>query len=514
MHDISSLLTKQAEIAQDKDTILQQTRIKELEKRHSVKTAPLPLQREVASPKPFPFDALGSLLGPVAKRIHEVVKSPDSICGQSILAAASLITQGHADVHIDGRVYPLSLFALTVGESGDRKSAVDTIALHPIRAYEKMLVKTYLEEKKAYKNKLETWKKQRQEVLNKCKIDFLENQLNELEDEPTPPLEPFLLLEEPSYEGLVKLFAIGQPSLGLFSDEGGRMLGGYAMSQDNLLKTACGLSSLWDGKPVTRIRGNDENLILYGRRFSAHLMIQEVVFANIQANEMLVGQGLIARCLIVCPPTNAGQRPYQEVDLSHDPIIERYWSHSSQLLDQPFPLTDPSVRNELSPRSLFLDQKGKARWIQFHDELDRAMGKDGTFRAIRRTASKAAEQALRIAGVLTIFEDVSATCISEENLARALALTRYYLEEAVRISDIGFLDRDLELAQRVLDWMKKKALEENPRKVFSLQEIYQRAGPREVRNKKTAQKVMRILEDHKEICRPNSDTEEWVLNLI
>ena len=68
--------------------------------------------------------------------------------------------------------------------------------------------------------------------------------------EPEPPIEPLIIVEEPTYEGLVKYLARGQPSVGLFSDEGGRFVGGNAMNRDNLLKTLAGLSSLWDAKPI------------------------------------------------------------------------------------------------------------------------------------------------------------------------------------------------------------------------------------------------------------------------
>ena len=47
-----------------------------------------------------------------------------------------------------------------------------------------------------------------------------------MEDSPVPPLHPLVLVEEPTYEGIVKYLAIGQPSVGLFSDEGGRFLEG------------------------------------------------------------------------------------------------------------------------------------------------------------------------------------------------------------------------------------------------------------------------------------------------
>jgi len=40
--------------------------------------------------------------------------------------------------------------------------------------------------------------------------------------------------------------------MGIFSDEGGRFIGGHALREAEQLKTASGLSKLWDGAPVTR----------------------------------------------------------------------------------------------------------------------------------------------------------------------------------------------------------------------------------------------------------------------
>lgn len=515
MDNNTPILTIQEENSSsiEKPELLSAQRAQELNEKYLPR--PLPLQREIAPPKRFPFESLGSILGPVAKRIHEIVKAPDSICGQSILAAAALITQAHADISIDGRTHPLSLFMLTAAESGDRKSAVDSIVLKPVRDYEKMLAKSGIQEQQIYKNKLDAWKKQRELIMRESKPEFLEAALNQMAQEPRCPLNPYLLLEEPSYEGLVKLFAVGQPSIGLFSDEGGRMFGGYAMGKENVLKTACGLSSLWDGKPITRIRGGDENLLLYGRRFSLHLMIQEVVLASVLKNDMLVGQGLAARCLIVAPVSNAGNRHYNPVDVSKDPLILGFYEHVSALLDQPLPLVNPDVENELSPRALELSPNAKELWVLFHDEIDRALTADGVLHSVRRTANKSAEQALRIAGVLTLIEDLRASSISLDAMKRAIDLTRFYLDEAIRISDMGFLDPDLELAEKVLKWMKKKAaIEGGTKKTFSLQEIYQKSGPRGVRTAQMARKIMRVLEEHKVIELVGSEKPEWRVSEI
>ena len=51
---------------------------------------PRPLMRELPPADSFPVDALGSLLKPAALAINDRVHSPLAICGQSVLAAATL----------------------------------------------------------------------------------------------------------------------------------------------------------------------------------------------------------------------------------------------------------------------------------------------------------------------------------------------------------------------------------------------------------------------------------------
>src|SRR5215469_7240689 len=61
---------------------------------------PRPLMRELPPADPFPVDALGEVLVTAARAIHDRVQAPLAICGQSVLAAAALANQGHADVEL------------------------------------------------------------------------------------------------------------------------------------------------------------------------------------------------------------------------------------------------------------------------------------------------------------------------------------------------------------------------------------------------------------------------------
>ena len=96
---------------------------------------PLPLLPELEKSAPYPLPALGDLIGDAAKAIVEAVQVPTALAAQSVLSAAAMAAQPHGNAQRAGQQIPLSLFALTVAESGDRKSAADRLALQAHQQY-------------------------------------------------------------------------------------------------------------------------------------------------------------------------------------------------------------------------------------------------------------------------------------------------------------------------------------------------------------------------------------------
>ena len=90
--------------------------------------APMPLTRELPPASIFPHEALGTIGSGVVTLMHQVIQAPVALVGQTILAAMNQASQPYANVCIDGRVSPLSEYFLTLGESGERKSAADAFA--------------------------------------------------------------------------------------------------------------------------------------------------------------------------------------------------------------------------------------------------------------------------------------------------------------------------------------------------------------------------------------------------
>jgi hypothetical protein len=454
-----------------------------------------PLQRELPPASDFPVHALG-MLAPVSEEIASVIQAPVAICGQSVLAAACLAVQAFANLNIDGRRIPLSEFFVSVGMSGERKSAVDNTVLVSHREYQTSLQDDYLARSQQYDRDTKVYKHSQDEALksNKGSHEEKKQALIKLGPAPVPPLKPIILLEEPTYEGLVKLLADGQPSLGLFSDEGGRMIGGYGMSPENILKTAAGLSNLWDAKPISRVRAGDGAFILSGRRFCFHIMVQPAAANKMLASNLLIDQGLLSRCLVSWPESTAGKRFYNEKDLSAEEIIQQYNLRILSILKRPPSLADGRL-NQLAPRSINLSDSAKRLYIDFHDFIEERLKKGKEYHSIRGFANKVPEHALRLAGILALVQDLSCEIVNSNQMTSGIDLAKYYLGEAQRLFALGSVDNELVTAEELYQWLIKRNKD-----VITLPEIYQK-GPQTIRTVRQATKFMKILENHGRVSR-------------
>jgi len=458
---------------------------------------PEPLRRTLESGEPFPVEALGMILGEAAKAMHLNIKAPLAVCGQSVLATANLAVQGFADVTIDGRTFPVSEYFLSIALSGDRKTAADRAALVSVDAHQRELNEAYKIELAKYVSESGLWESFRSAALRTKGEEARREAVETLPSPPTAPPIPQLTTQEPTYEGLAKLFDIGWPSVGLFSSEGGRFFGGFAMSQDHRLKTLAGLSEIWDGRPIIRTRSGDKSFTLYGRRLSAHLLMQPVVAETILADPLAHEQGFLSRCHIVAPESMLGEQTYSSQDLTQEPAYGRYCTQITTILQTSLPRkTDPvsgQPTNELTPRHLPVAPEAKALWVRFYDWIQEHLRPDGMFRPISSIAAKAAEHALRLAGTLALVDDLNSPAITIQHVKNGIILARFYLTEALRLFHTAKTNPDLVLAEKVLTWLRTRECAD--KHLVSLSDVYQ-MGPNAVRDKATAAKIMQILTEH------------------
>lgn len=417
---------------------------------------PQPLLREIPAGEAYPVEAMGPLRH-VVEAVQDISQAPTGIAAQSALAVASLAVQGFADVETLGGDAPCSLFCLTIAESGERKSTCDRLLMRGVRDHELEMAAEYRDAFAEYETAREIWAGKRKRMLSeacgadKMKAAGAEADLRALGPEPRPPLLPNITAQEPTLEGLMKLYQIGRPSLGLFSDEAGGFIGGHAMNSDNRLKTISGLSKLWCGDPLDRIRSGDGASSYPGRRLAAHLMAQPIAARPLMADPQASGQGFLARFLITEPPSTIGTRLRRGHDPASAAAVAAFTARLAEILATPMPTGDNP--QELAPLRLPLSMGAKELLWRFYEAVEAAQASGGQLEHVRAYASKSAEQAARIAGVLTLWGDLDAPEVTPQAMGSGITLAQFYLGEARRLAEAGLVSEETEKAERLRQWL-------------------------------------------------------------
>jgi hypothetical protein len=461
---------------------------------------PIPL---IAYNKPksdFPVEALGPTLSNAVKGIVDIVQCPNALAAMSVLGAASLATQGHANVEnpATGQAKPISLFLLSLAESGERKTSADTEALRSANYWEALLAQQYAQEHSVYKNRFDAWDSERNHILKDKSLSSPSrlSALAALGPQPEPPLFPMLTCPDPTMEGLYGLYQKGHPSLGIFSSEGGLFTGGHGMKDDARIRTGAALCALWDGEPVKRVRATkDETYLQNGKRLSVHVMVQPEIGGEFLSQKDLQGQGFFSRVLVSNPPSTIGTRKQHD----KDPLTDEHMFFCHQRLysifQKPLPLS-PGKLNELCPRSIVFDDDAVILWKEYADAIEERQIAGGEYENVRGFAGKMAENASRIAAVMTLVEDIDAPTISKHYLQNAIAIMDYFAEQSLAMFESNRVGPDMLNAQKLLKWLQDEWQEDH---------INVRTVSRYVIRSKTSnedsKRAIEILVDHNWLAR-------------
>ena len=465
---------------------------------------PQPLVREVAPGEVYPMNALGPLRAAV-EAVQGMTQAPVAIPAQSALSVASLAVQGFADVETLGGTRPTSLYALTIARSGERKSACDAPLMAALRTHEREQAKAQREEMERWRNAHAVWEASHRKIVAELSTAKAKGKqaaagadLDALGPEPEAPPSADRTVTEPTFEGLTKLFAHGQPSLGLFSDEGGQFLGGHAMNSENRQKTLAAFNDLWQGNPIRRTRSGDGHATQYGRRLAVHLMVQPTVALGFMADPQAADTGFLPRFLMCEPRSAIGTRMHANT-LRDDMALTTFAGRLRDILESPLPM-EPDTR-ELQPRTLQLSPEARALLVGFADAIEKEQAPGGELAHITGTASKAAEQAARIAGVLTLWRDLEAPKVEARDMADAIQLAQFYLSEASRQASTALVSAEIDRADALRKWL----LESWPHGEIMVRDVV-RLGPNPLRESPKARAALGILETHGWIVRLEAGT--------
>lgn len=99
--------------------------------------APRPIGGSEGRTASYPINALGKYGSAMVEALHQKFQAPPALCAQAVLCAMNTTVSSWGQVEaIHGAGMPLSLYLITVAQSGERKTAVDDAAQRGIVVFQ------------------------------------------------------------------------------------------------------------------------------------------------------------------------------------------------------------------------------------------------------------------------------------------------------------------------------------------------------------------------------------------
>lgn len=460
--------------------------------------APLPLMSDTREASPYPVDSLPQTLRDATLAIAEHVQAPLALAGQCVIGAMAHIAQTRRNApHLHNPSgMPCSLNMLTLGMSGDRKSACRDLAFAVIdRA-----------EHEAY----QTYQQSRREILKSANVLKGKARDEYLIANPLPD-DPRSQYTDATFEPIAGDFIRGKAAASWDSDEGGQLLGGASLKADTRAATLGGLCKAFDKGYFSRRRsaGNLEGSgTAEHRRLSIHLMAQPVAVKEALEDPLLTGQGFLPRFLFAYPASIAGTRLLSVEKLARssydDPRLQHFWNTCKSLMASP-EYIDPET-SEVHPPVLELNAGATHTWLDFYNKIELEQHPLGKYADMRPFAGRAAEIARRLGAVLACAE--GAELMDAECMHRACTLVDYSLSEWLRYGVGEKPKSELTHANELVDWLLA------PSRALHWSEFHRdklsKSGPPTMRPAKVRDKLLEILVAHNYLL--TSDNKNFRMN--
>lgn len=409
----------------------------------------------------FPIGVLPAQLREVVLSVHEDTQAPVSLIFASVLSAMSLGCQDLVDItRPDGKRHPINLYLLTLADSGERKSTVDSIIMASIHRYQVKLSASYNQEMADYQIASQLWETEYAATNGLWKTSLKNGgaeaaQLKTevallLQMRPVKPIRIEWLINDAT-PAAVKSRLVEQGTLGLFSDEGGSML------KSSLLSDTSFLNSLWSASDILVERKTTEPQRISDTRVTLALMVQPKLFDAFleKHGEKTRGSGFLARCLFSKPKSTQGQRlansiPYKAYCGS--PLQEFFDNRLQTLLET----TLARRRTNTARQVVQLSPEAKVLWFREYNNLEQRINQGQDLYPYRDVVSKLMEQMLRISAVITFFNHDSLE-VNEQVLSAAIQLGRWYLYQFINLTNTsGAVTKEEEDANAIYTWLEQR----------------------------------------------------------
>lgn len=354
-----------------------------------------------------------------------------STVAQLVLTTITASAQHAYDVVYRDRwgAFPLSLYTLTISESGNGKTLLANLITKAIADYEKAEAKIFRQKLKAAED-------------------------GEKVENPAVLIEPTSTIQ-----GITGALSLSNGSKAIITGEAGRYFGGHSFDPERRKGTAASYTDGWSGYLKTSLKASDTEKagLPMDCRLTLGLLGQATAIYDFFHNKDLYEIGFIARFLIwqsddrFQPLTDS-----DETDPESEALINAFHDAITRLL------------KTTGKRIVTADANAQTVLKKSYNEMGKAADKGGKYYHVRPFVNRFTENTARIAAAIALLEAALKTTeldtigdvtITLQHVTTANALMYGYLQEHIRLRG-GGLDKDkatiaLTWYERIREWETK-----------------------------------------------------------
>ncbi len=419
----------------------------------------------------FPVSVFPDVVRDAILEMHQSFHWPLPLIGVTFLGAMAAAAQGLYDVSIaEGRVSPVSLIIIALGESGIGKSPIHKKVMKPFSDFQSRLSEMSQEAIDAYRPLNDAWEAQRKGIQSRisyktkheidCAGDTQEMQEHQ-QRKPIKPRELQLIAENVTSAALIDLLQENPISAHLTSAEAAEVLKTQAFEELEIF------NKLWSGEVIQRNRdqrGSRRKVELSNARLSLVLLMQPKIFGRFieKSGEEMHDSGFLARSVISLITKDTHTPPHSGFTCN-DKLL-RFYSAVTELLERTFPKS--SLYGKPQPReSLKLSPGALQVWSELETKARNHESPYSYFADHTEYSSKWPDQVARIAALFHVFDGSSGE-ISVETMRRAIILGEWLADAYVGAFSIAVNDSEEANAELILEWLAERGLSQIKRTYF------------------------------------------------
>ena len=473
------------------------------------------MSNDFFAPPPYPMGAFLVVVRDAGFELQRNVQAPDAMIGMSLIGAITMACQGLIEVKLPiGQIRPVTQNLLVIGESGERKSAVDGRVFEPFRDADALVEKSHEDALEAYRVERDWWQTVNNSIRREIDKAFRDNEgMGEAKAKlaahaklkPKKPKLRTKVRSDITQRAIMDALEGDGESIVIMTDDGESLFKGGAMGNLGVL------NRLWDSpKSLPLDRAEQEHVAVLNPRVSIWIMTQEEVLKHYceKRGKLAKGSGHWARYLVGYPLTTKGTRWVAPDELVWE-YVPKFHVRVRELLVQ---FQDMVASGKVEREIVEFSEDAKVRWTQQANNTEWMIRPGEYMSDIDDFASKTMEIIARLAACMHYFAGDGGK-ISLDTLERAIDIVGWHVDEFKRLfAARPVMPQEQMDAYDVAVWLRTRIWRGWGSQSWVAKNQLLQYGP--VRNRNRLNAALAVLSDQFAVwLGQNPKNKQWFVNL-